>query len=35
MLLLFITLVAVGPLVGRRSATPPNPRKFGLADLPG
>jgi BCD family chlorophyll transporter-like MFS transporter len=35
MLLLFITLVAIGPLVGRRSATPPNPRKFGLADLPG
>ena len=35
MLLLFVTLVAIGPLVGRRSATPPSPRKFGLADLPG
>jgi len=34
-LLLFITLVAIGPLVGRRSATPPFPRKFGLADMPG
>ena len=35
MLLLFVTLVAIGPLVGRRTATPPLPRKFGLADLPG
>jgi len=35
MLLLFITLVAIGPLVGRRSSTPSTPRKFGLADLPG
>ena len=35
MLLLFVTLVAIGPLVGRRGATPPTPRKFGLADLPG
>jgi BCD family chlorophyll transporter-like MFS transporter len=35
MLLLFITLVAIGPLVGRRNATPLTPRKFGLADLPG
>jgi BCD family chlorophyll transporter-like MFS transporter len=35
MLLLFVTLVAIGPLVGRSSATPTVPRKFGLADLPG
>ena len=35
MLLLFITLVAIGPLVGRSVATPTVPRKFGLADLPG
>jgi BCD family chlorophyll transporter-like MFS transporter len=35
MLLLFITLVAIGPLVGRRSPPPRNPRKFGLAELPG
>jgi MFS transporter, BCD family, chlorophyll transporter len=35
MLLLFVTLVAIGPLVGRSRATPPAPRKFGLADLPG
>jgi BCD family chlorophyll transporter-like MFS transporter len=35
MLLLFVTLVAIGPLVGRRNATPPRPRKFGLADMPG
>jgi len=35
MLLLFVTLVAIGPLVGRSRATPPSPRKFGLADLPG
>jgi BCD family chlorophyll transporter-like MFS transporter len=36
MLLLFITLVAIGPLVGRRTASsPPTPRKFGLADVPG
>lgn len=35
MLLLFITLVAIGPLVGRRSSIPPTPKKFGLADLPG
>ena len=35
MLLLFVTLVAIGPLVGRRSATPNAPRKFGLAELPG
>jgi BCD family chlorophyll transporter-like MFS transporter len=35
MLLLFVTLVAIGPLVGRRIATPTVPRKFGLADLPG
>jgi MFS transporter, BCD family, chlorophyll transporter len=35
MLLLFITLVAIGPLVGRLSATPSTPRKLGLAELPG
>ncbi|MFM8767955.1 MAG: PucC family protein, partial [Rubrivivax sp.] len=35
MLLLFLTLVAIGPLVGRSAATPTVPRKFGLADLPG
>jgi BCD family chlorophyll transporter-like MFS transporter len=35
MLLLFVTLVAIGPLVGRRSATSSDPRKFGLAELPG
>ena len=35
MLLLFITLVAIGPLVGRRSQAPSTPRKFGLAELPG
>jgi len=34
-LLLFMTLVAIGPLVGRRSAAPHPPRKFGLAELPG
>jgi BCD family chlorophyll transporter-like MFS transporter len=35
MLLLFLTLVAIGPLVGRRRTTNDPPRKFGLADLPG
>jgi BCD family chlorophyll transporter-like MFS transporter len=35
MLLLFVTLVAIGPLVGRRNTTPTTPRKFGLADMPG
>ena len=35
MLLLFITLVAIGPLVGRRSAVPYTPGRFGLSDLPG
>jgi MFS transporter, BCD family, chlorophyll transporter len=35
MLLLFITLVAIGPLAGKRSSSPTVPRKFGLADLPG
>jgi BCD family chlorophyll transporter-like MFS transporter len=35
MLLLFVTLVAIGPLVGRRTAAPSTPRRFGLADLPG
>ncbi|MFN7276557.1 MAG: BCD family MFS transporter, partial [Betaproteobacteria bacterium] len=36
MLLLFVTLVAIGPLVGRRSSGASTaPRRFGLADLPG
>jgi MFS transporter, BCD family, chlorophyll transporter len=36
MLLLFVTLIAIGPLVRRRSVSQsPNPRKFGLADMPG
>jgi MFS transporter, BCD family, chlorophyll transporter len=35
MLLLFVTLVAVGPLVRSRGNLDPAPRKFGLADLPG
>jgi BCD family chlorophyll transporter-like MFS transporter len=35
MLLLFITLVAVGPIVGRRMTRPIPPRGVGLADLPG
>ena len=35
MLLLFVTLVAIGPLVGNRSKAVTAPRKFGLADLPG
>ena len=35
LLLLFMTLVAIGPLVGRRSAVSHPPRKFGLAELPG
>ncbi len=35
MLLLFITLVVVGPLVRHRPAAVPSPRKFGLAELPG
>jgi len=35
MLLLFVALVAIGPLVGRRNALSPTPRKLGLADLPG
>jgi BCD family chlorophyll transporter-like MFS transporter len=35
MLLLFITLVAIGPLVGKSVAASTVPRKFGLADLPG
>jgi BCD family chlorophyll transporter-like MFS transporter len=35
MLLLFVTLIAIGPLVGRGSVVPhPEPR-FGLAELPG
>jgi MFS transporter, BCD family, chlorophyll transporter len=36
MLLLFVTLVAIGPLVGRNAASStPVPQRFGLADLPG
>lgn len=35
MLLLFVTLIAIGPLVGRGSAVPHPERKFGLAELPG
>ncbi len=35
MLLLFVTLVAIGPLVGRRDDLAFTPRKFGLAELPG
>ncbi|MFO0120591.1 MAG: MFS transporter, partial [Burkholderiales bacterium] len=35
MLLLFVTLIAIGPLVGRGSMVPPSERKFGLAELPG
>jgi MFS transporter, BCD family, chlorophyll transporter len=35
MLLLFVTLVAIGPLVGRREAVSTHPRKFGMADMPG
>jgi MFS transporter, BCD family, chlorophyll transporter len=35
MLLLFVTLVAIGPLVGRRHASDLTPRRFGLAELPG
>jgi len=35
MLLLFVTLVVIGPLVGRRATTvSPVPGRFGLADLP-
>ena len=36
MLLLFITLIAIGPLVRRTQAsTPQSPERFGLAELPG
>jgi BCD family chlorophyll transporter-like MFS transporter len=35
MLLLFVTLVAIGPLVGRGWAAHPPEHKFGLAELPG
>ncbi len=34
LLLLFLTLVAIGPLVGRRSQALHHPRKFGLAEFP-
>jgi BCD family chlorophyll transporter-like MFS transporter len=33
--LLFATLVAIGPLVRRRAATPRAPARFGLAEFPG
>lgn len=34
--LLFVTLVAIGPLVRKATlSTPPAPERFGLADLPG
>jgi BCD family chlorophyll transporter-like MFS transporter len=35
MLLLFVTLAAIGPLVGRQPGTFTTPRKFGLTELPG
>jgi BCD family chlorophyll transporter-like MFS transporter len=35
MLLLFVTLIAIGPLVGRGSAVSQPEHKFGLAELPG
>jgi MFS transporter, BCD family, chlorophyll transporter len=36
MLLLFVTLVAIGPLVGRHAIHPsPATQRFGLAELPG
>ena len=35
MLLLFVTLIAIGPLVGRGLMAPSSERKFGLAELPG
>ena len=35
MLLLFVTLIAIGPLVGRGSAVTQPEHKFGLAELPG
>jgi MFS transporter, BCD family, chlorophyll transporter len=34
MLLLFVTLIAIGPLVGHRLQTVSSPREFGLAELP-
>jgi len=33
-LLLFVTLIVIGPLVGRRTDSPPTAHKFGLAELP-
>jgi BCD family chlorophyll transporter-like MFS transporter len=36
MVLLFVTLIAIGPLVRRASdSSSPSPERFGLADLPG
>lgn len=35
LLLLFVTLIAIGPLVGRAKMVPLSERKFGLAELPG
>jgi MFS transporter, BCD family, chlorophyll transporter len=34
MLLLFVTLIAIGPLVGQRSVAVPYSRKLGMAELP-
>lgn len=34
-LLLFISLVAIGPLVRSTGESPPRPNKFGLAEMPG
>jgi MFS transporter, BCD family, chlorophyll transporter len=34
MLLLFVTLIAIGPLVGHRLQAASSPREFGLAELP-
>jgi MFS transporter, BCD family, chlorophyll transporter len=34
MLLLFVTLIAIGPLVGHRLQATSSPREFGLAELP-
>jgi len=33
-LLLFVTLIVIGPLVGRRTDSQPTAHKFGLAELP-
>jgi len=33
--LLFVVLIALGPLVRRRSGHSPSPHPIGLAELPG